>query len=61
MYYYPVLKLIFVIYNLGRLTNNNTKKMELLIIYSFDGCFICYNNWQNKYYLTKAFIILFLF
>lgn len=48
-------------YNLDRSTNDNAKKMESLIIYSSDGCPTYLNNWQDKHYFIRTFLILFLF
>ena len=61
MHYYLILKLIFIIYNLSRLINNNAEIIKLLILYNFDSHFIYLNNWQDKHYFIKAFLILFLF
>ena len=48
-------------HNFNRSINNNLEVMKSLIIYNFDSHLICLNNWQDKYYFTKAFLILFLF
>lgn len=41
---YSILKLVFIMYNFGRLTNDNVEKMEFLILYSSNNYFICLNN-----------------
>lgn len=43
-YYYLILKLIFIIYNLDRSMNDNAEKIESLMVYSSDGHLIYLNN-----------------
>lgn len=47
--------------NFNKLTNDNAKKIKPLIIYSFNCYLIYLNNWQDKHYFIKAFLILFPF
>lgn len=61
MHYYHIIKLISIINNLDRLTNNNIEEIKILIIYSLDDYFTYLNNWQNRYYFIKIFLILFPF
>lgn len=61
MRHHLVLKLISIVYNLCRSTNDNTKETELLIIYSFDGRPTYLNNWQDEYYFIGTFSTLFPF
>lgn len=50
-----------MIYIIDTLTNINTCKIEFLIVYTFDDSSTCLNYWQDKYYLIKIFLTLFLF
>lgn len=61
MRHYFISKPIFVVYNLSKLTNNDAKKTELLIIYSFNSCLFCLNNSQDEHCFTEALATLSLF
>lgn len=43
-HYYSILKLVSVVPNLNRSTNDNAEAMEAYIIYNSDSCFTCLHN-----------------